>query len=168
MRIGLFAFFAALLGLLLLERGALFLPTRVMAPAFLFMPLRPKSPCTWPGCRALTDSGRCEQHRSETRRELDARRGSAHARGYGAKWQKASKAFLRAHPLCQCPECKEGQLQTTLATVVDHVTPHRGDMGLFWDSNNWQSMSKTCHDRKTAREDGGFGRGVGVGRISGG
>ena len=30
-------------------------------------------------------------------------------------------------------------------------------MKLFWDSNNWQSMSKQCHDRKTATEDGGFG-----------
>lgn len=25
-------------------------------------------------------------------------------------------------------------------------------MELFWDRSNWQSMAKTCHDRKTARE----------------
>jgi 5-methylcytosine-specific restriction protein A len=29
-------------------------------------------------------------------------------------------------------------------------------MKLFWDRSNWQSMSKACHDRKTAREDSGF------------
>jgi 5-methylcytosine-specific restriction protein A len=41
--------------------------------------------------------------------------------------------------------------------VVDHRIPHRGDKRLFWDQSNWQSMSKTCHDRKTATADGGFG-----------
>jgi 5-methylcytosine-specific restriction protein A len=45
------------------------------------------------------------------------------------------------------------------ATVVDHIIPHQGDMTLFWDADsNWQSLCKTCHDRKTATEDGGFGR----------
>ena len=52
------------------------------------------------------------------------------------------------------------------ASVVDHRVPHRGDMALFWDSSNWQSMAKECHDRKTATEDGGFGQ-VGAGQKSG-
>ncbi|AFR18473.1 HNH endonuclease [Burkholderia pseudomallei] len=43
------------------------------------------------------------------------------------------------------------------ASVVDHIVPHRGDAHLFWDQSNWQAMSKSCHDRKTARENGGFG-----------
>ena len=30
-------------------------------------------------------------------------------------------------------------------------------MALFWLRSNWQAMAKTCHDKKTAREDGGFG-----------
>lgn len=44
-----------------------------------------------------------------------------------------------------------------LATIVDHIIPHKGNMELFWDRDNWQAMSKECHDKKTAREDGGFG-----------
>ena len=51
-----------------------------------------------------------------------------------------------------------GTLRVTQATVVDHIVPHRGDMRLFWDTKNWQAMAKSCHDRKTARHDGGFGR----------
>jgi 5-methylcytosine-specific restriction protein A len=43
------------------------------------------------------------------------------------------------------------------ATVVDHIIPHKGDMGLFWDKANWQSLCKPCHDSKTRLEDGGFG-----------
>jgi 5-methylcytosine-specific restriction protein A len=44
------------------------------------------------------------------------------------------------------------------ASVVDHIVPHRGDERLMWSESNWQSLCKPCHDAKTAREDGGFGR----------
>ena len=75
-------------------------------------------------------------------------------RGYGSRWQKAREGYLRSHPLCR--ECeKQGKL--TPATVVDHIIPHKGDQGLFWDKDNWGALCKPCHDAKTAREDGGFG-----------
>ena len=44
------------------------------------------------------------------------------------------------------------------ATVVDHIKPHRGDNDLFFERLNLQAMCKACHDRKTARHDGAFGR----------
>jgi 5-methylcytosine-specific restriction protein A len=47
-----------------------------------------------------------------------------------------------------------------LATVVDHVIPHRGDVELFWKPGNHQALCKACHDRKTVLEDGGLGGGV--------
>jgi 5-methylcytosine-specific restriction protein A len=84
-------------------------------------------------------------------------RPSAARRGYGRRWRKVSAAYLRAHPLCECRECKEAG-RPVPATVVDHIVPHRGDQDLFWDETNWQAMAKPCHDRKTAAEDGGFGR----------
>jgi 5-methylcytosine-specific restriction enzyme A len=65
---------------------------------------------------------------------------------YTYRWQKASKAFLAMHPLCQCPECDEGRKRVRAATVVDHKVPHRGDLALFWDASNWQAMAKDCHD----------------------
>jgi 5-methylcytosine-specific restriction protein A len=114
-------------------------------------------PCTHPGCPALTDSNRCPKHKVVQRKEQDAHRGSSAERGYGFRWQKASKAWLRAHPLCACTECDDGRKRVTPAVLVDHRIPHRGDMKLFWDPSNWQSMAKACHDRKTAMEDGGFG-----------
>lgn len=39
---------------------------------------------------------------------------------------------------------------------MDHIEPHRGDKAKFWDPTNWQPMAKECHDRKTAREEGGW------------
>jgi len=44
------------------------------------------------------------------------------------------------------------------ATDVDHMMPHRGDPGLMYANENVQSLCHECHSRKTAREDGGFGR----------
>lgn len=122
------------------------------------MPNAPLRPCNEPGCSTLTGKGRCPAHAKAVLRQYERDRGSPTERGYGYRWQQTSKAFLRAHPLCQCEDCDEGRKRVTLATVVDHIKPHRGDMVLFWDPRNWQAMAKTCHDKKTATEDGGFGR----------
>jgi len=64
---------------------------------------------------------------------------------------------LRIHPICECKDCKKSG-RIIAAEVVDHVIPHKGSYELFWDPNNHQAMSKRHHDRKTALEDGGFGR----------
>lgn len=75
-------------------------------------------------------------------------------RGYGGKWQRARLAYLAKHPLCRM--C-EAQGKVTAANVVDHIVDHRGDMKLFWDSqNNWQSLCVSCHSKKTA-DEGGLG-----------
>ncbi len=58
----------------------------------------------------------------------------------------------------------------TPATVVDHIKPHEGNPEMFWEEDNVQSLCKPCHDSKTAREDGRWGKksvvytyGLGVG-----
>lgn len=112
------------------------------------MPYRPKVPCRHPGCPELVEPGRlyCEAHRPL---HPEVTRPAA-KRGYNRRWQKVSKAYLQAHPLCV--ECmKNGRY--VRATVVDHIKPHRGDQRLFWDEENWQALCKECHDRKTLTED---------------
>lgn len=96
-------------------------------------------------------------YKSNTQRkqEHDQSRLNAHQRGYDNKWRKARNFYLKENPLCVA--CKaSGEL--TPATVVDHIKPHKGDMILFWVFDNWQALCKRCHDVKTAREDGAFGR----------
>ena len=120
------------------------------------MPYKPLRPCNHPGCRELTRERFCEKHRKEREREKDKGRPTAAQRGYDSRWRKARTWYLKRNPLCV--ECeKKGKL--TPATVIDHVVPHRGDKELFWDMSNWQALCKPCHDRKTAKEDGGFGNG---------
>lgn len=110
------------------------------------MPDRPLRPCKHIGCTTLTRdrSGYCDEHRAT----MDRYRGTARERGYTRRWEKESKVFLRANPLCA--EC-ERQGRYTPAQVVDHIIPHRGNQRLFWDKANWQPLCKHCHDQKTAR-----------------
>ena len=53
-------------------------------------------------------------------------------------------AQLLAEPFCR--ECLKAGNRVR-ATVVDHITPHKGDQALFWDVDNWQPLCKPCHDR---------------------
>lgn len=110
------------------------------------MPHSAKTPCRV--CRRACRGGYCEAHRRERTRECDERRGTAAQRGYGAAWQRESKRFLDAHPLCA--DCEERE-RITAATIVDHIVPHRGDPKLFWDRKNWQGLCETCHNRKTGK-----------------
>lgn len=94
---------------------------------------------------------RCPMCAGAAKAKADLNRPSARARGYDGKWQQARASFLKSHPTCACG---------VPATVVDHVKPHKGDMKLFWDKTNWQQQCPSCHSRKTAERDGGFGRAV--------
>jgi len=76
-------------------------------------------------------------------------------RGYSYKWQKARLEFLREHPLCcMC----EAQGVVTVATVVDHSTPHRGDQKLFWRRSNWAALCAHHHSSDKQREENKLGR----------
>lgn len=79
-----------------------------------------------------------------------------------AAWKRLRLAHLRMHPWCRmCEEMGKAEL----AAVVDHIKPHKGDMALFLDPANLQSLSKACHDRhKQAQEHNADGimRGAGL------
>ena len=81
-------------------------------------------------------------------------RPSSSKRGYGARWRRIRHNHLSGEPLCR--ECDKKGI-TTLANQVDHIIPHKGNMKLFYDPENLQSLCTPCHSRKTATEDGGFG-----------
>ncbi|OLO40306.1 HNH endonuclease [Alkalihalophilus pseudofirmus] len=109
-----------------------------------------------PNCPSLTKERYCEAHKKQAIKQYDKERSTAAKRGYDARWRKSRKLFLSKYPLCK--HCYDkGELIP--ANVVDHIQPHKGDKVLFWDVNNWQSLCKSCHDIKTATEDGGFGHG---------
>ena len=120
------------------------------------MPMRPPSPCRFPGCTELTrdSSGYCQACKATVSKQYERTRETATARGYSSRWRKVRDRYLQEHPLCI--EC-EGEGRTEVATVVDHILPHKGDQALFWDPSNWQPLCRFHHNRKTASQDGGLG-----------
>lgn len=135
------------------------------------MPSRVPKPCAAPGCGELVRDGssRCPTHAAKAKREAESRRDrSILDRIYGRRWKAASAAWRARHPLCvRC----EARGLVVAGEAVDHKVPHRlaeamaredaaaisAGWRLFWDQGNWQTLCKSCHDTKTAAEDGGFG-----------
>jgi len=109
-----------------------------------------KKLCNKPGCRklAIPPHRYCEDHLElETERVNYFAGMSSNEYDYlyrSKKWSNASKKFLEENPYC----CMCGMP----SQVTDHITPHRGDVSLFWDEFNWQPLCKKCHDSKTRRE----------------
>ena len=96
------------------------------------MPLAPPRPCLRPGCGKLVPKGYCETHEPQDVRPSYARRTYHTATGDvtggfdRTKWDRARRDFLRRNPCC-AEHLKTGKNER--ATVVDHITPHRGDRG---------------------------------------
>lgn len=69
---------------------------------------------------------------------------------YNSKlWLLTRRAKLQQSPLCQAEGCR------SIATEVDHIRPiskggHRTDL------SNLQSLCRSCHSKKTFKENKGF------------
>ena len=142
------------------------------------MPSLAKRPCRAPGCAALVVSGFCAQHL-----QPEAPRATTAERGYGAEHKKLRvQCFVRDG--FRCVDCgweprgarlrRELEMELPAAKILeelrvafangkrhlhaDHELPIelRPDLRLSLD--NLRTRCNECHSRKTAREDGGFGR----------
>lgn len=71
---------------------------------------------------------------------------------HSRRWRRMRAAQLTAEPLCRF--CRDRD-DVTVATVADHIKPHRGDEALFWDPSNLQSLCAPCHDRDKALIEAG-------------
>ena len=58
------------------------------------------------------------------------------------RWRKIRKAHMDANPTCVMCEA-DGKI--TLARICDHITPHRGDINLFY-GGALQSLCFTHHN----------------------
>ena len=76
-------------------------------------------------------------------------RPSASARGYGVEWRRLRLTILAQRPVCEHCDCQASE-------DIDHIVPlERGGTN---EPNNLQALCHSCHSRKTAKYDGGFGR----------
>lgn len=76
-----------------------------------------------------------------------------------ARWHRARRAFLQAHPLCATCKAK-GFI--VAARAVDHVAGHQHSdwLARFWDPDGWQALCLPCHNAKAAAEGAAWARGI--------
>lgn len=108
------------------------------------MPTGPLRPCATPRCTALVRRGHCPQHAQQRERERPLWESRKLYRT--ARWAAMRRQQLQARPLCHACEARG---RVTPAEHVDHRTPHRGDLTLFWDADNLDSLCAACHGAKT-------------------
>lgn len=140
-------------------RHSLAIASGLARNALARQPSSPKQPCALSRTTTSTMPMRPTQHRpagynpnaaKDYAKQLDKRRGSASERGYNSVWRSFRNRFLKEHPLCAY--CLKQDV-VTMATVVDHIIPHRGDPKLFWMEGNVQSLCPPCHNSVKQREE---------------
>jgi 5-methylcytosine-specific restriction protein A len=103
-----------------------------------------------PSLRSCSDCGRiAEGKRCPECEAKRPKRPTYRQRGYGAEWDKLSKAYRVRHPVCELPGCDKP------SKAVDHID-NRGPNGpRGYDESNLQALCWSHHSQKTARETPG-------------
>ncbi|MCA3254943.1 MAG: HNH endonuclease [Alphaproteobacteria bacterium] len=104
----------------------------------------PSAPRTFRLRPQRTKRDRDQEHDERRRREKPWRN------WYKSKaWAAIRLAQLTAQPFCE--RC-DRRGEVTIATVVNHTTPHRGNWTLFL-AGPFESCCKPCHDGEVQREE---------------
>lgn len=107
--------------------------------------------CRFPRCpNYAVHHGYCATHAEAHTNRRHA--GPGNLNPSNARFRRLRHWFLMRHPMCAM--CIHEP-----ATILDHITPHRGIAFLFWHQPNWQGLCVHCHGIKTAREVLGGERG---------
>ena len=106
------------------------------------MPNRPRRPCWYPGCPALSDAGACDKHpRRRTENKSEVRRFRSHRR-----WREYSEARRRAEPICPDPYgIHEARGIPETVTSTHHKTPLSVDLSRGLDDDNTEPLCDCCH-----------------------
>ena len=111
--------------------------------------------CRKAGCSRACEPGKtyCVIH-SSLENKIFTKRTTSSPYNYlyrTARWRKERAEFLSRYPYCAI--CNQ------LATVVDHIKPHKGNEEIFWNQDNWQPLCASCHTKKTFKENNNFNKG---------
>ena len=102
----------------------------------------PECPVCDGQCPEFVDRGKCD----------DCRRAQEKTRKrepVTQKWRRFSRTYLAKNPFCV--ECRD------VATQVDHIDGSGRNGPNAFAEWNLAALCQSCHSRKTATQDGGFG-----------
>lgn len=99
--------------------------------------------CKNRNCNRITHlrEGLCPKHLASPKPQTRAQKYPWHKLYKTAKWLKLRKKKLATNPLCEL--CKQP------GNEIDHIFDHKGDVVLFYEWLNLQTLCKPCHSRKT-------------------
>ena len=84
-------------------------------------------------------------HRAPEQREMRMKR--------PGWYQMRVTIFARDNYLCQLCGCICIEGHPLKKPVCDHIVPHRGDVELYYDMDNLQTLCASCHSRDKQREE---------------
>lgn len=117
------------------------------------IPKKPKRPCSYPGCKELTEGRYCEEHQTKSEQHYNKyQRDPETRKRYGRSWKRIRDRYIKLHLLCE--ECeKQGIL--TPAQEVHHIKPlsKGGDHDIY----NLMALCNSCHSKITAKDGGRWG-----------
>ena len=110
------------------------------------MPVKPKKPCSFPGCPLLTNQRYCEEHTKVVNSRYNKyERSYNSSERYGYAWRQIRNRYIKANPLCE--ECLKHD-KFTPAKEVHHILPL--EKGGTHNEDNLMALCKSCHSKITA------------------
>lgn len=105
------------------------------------MPMKPKRPCSYPGCPNLTDGRYCPEHQQKVNSNYEKYwRDPATKKRYGRAWKRIRDKYASEHPFCEL--CFErGIIVET--EEIHHKKPL--SEGGTHDRSNLIALCKSCH-----------------------
>jgi len=94
------------------------------------------------------------RHERDSQRAMESQQKGEMQRAAGSQWSKARAGYLRSHSICV--EC-EARGRTEAATHIKHIKPIGEDWDIFWNSDNWRAVCRSCFNgQKTEGRRLGF------------
>lgn len=107
------------------------------------MPRKPKHPCRYPGCAALTDNRYCPEHEKITSQQYEKYGRDPKTRSrYGRAWHRIRQSYVKQHPFCEV--CMEKGILVPV-DQVHHKKPLAE--GGSHERSNLISLCASCHAR---------------------
>lgn len=122
------------------------------------MPIKPKRPCSKPGCPELTIERYCVKHKhkvTENNRHYDrhVRDKKTVAFYHSIEWQRVrEQALIRDYGLCQ--HCLRDK-RITMADMVHHIQEVKKAWHLRLTLSNLLSLCNACHNKVDHSKIGG-------------